>query len=173
MRLRRAFFEQKAKVVAEKLIGSTLVVQLRGRTERILINETEAYLGPHDLACHTARGRTSRNEVMFGPGGFAYVYLIYGMYWMLNVVTGREGEGEAVLIRGGVLLSESKLNLNGPGKLSRHLKISRAWNGRSLFGPEVYFEASQTRLRILKTPRIGVDYAGEWAKKKLRYLIKN
>ena len=99
--LSRTFFDRPADRVARDLLGSRLVVRgADGRLTRHVVVETEAYLGAHDLACHAARGMTPRNAVMFGPAGVWYVYLCYGMHWMLNVVTGPRGVPAAVLIRG-------------------------------------------------------------------------
>lgn len=99
MKLRRSFFRRPATEVARALIGKILVRHIHGKAFQARVVETEAYLGPHDLASHASKGRTRRTEVLFGPAGRAYVYLIYGMYEMLNVVAGGVGEAQAVLIR--------------------------------------------------------------------------
>ena len=166
--LERPFFERPATTVARQLLGKFLV---RRRGELLIarmITETEAYVGPHDLACHASRGRTQRTEPMFGPGGTLYVYFIYGMYWMLNVVTGDEGYPAAVLIRG-------VDGLSGPGRLTRALEITKEQNGRPAIAETgLWFEDRGRPLRsgsVSRTPRIGVDYAREWALKQYRYLL--
>jgi DNA-3-methyladenine glycosylase len=98
--LEESFFDRSAEDVAHDLIGCRLHWRLSHQSESLIITETEAYIGPHDLASHAARGRTKRNEAMFGAAGTFYVYFVYGMHWMLNVVTGPVGFPAAVLIRG-------------------------------------------------------------------------
>ena len=164
----RDFFDRPADRVARELLGCRLVVRARdGRVTRHVVCETEAYLGAHDLACHGSRGMTARNAVMFGPAGVWYVYLCYGLHWMLNVVTGPEGVPAAVLIRG---VGEHV----GPGRLTRALGIGKAFDGRPAARPSgLWFEAGPPvppRL-VARTPRIGVGYAGAWATKPLRFLV--
>jgi len=137
-----------------------------------MITETEAYDGERDLACHASKGRTKRTEIMFGPAGYWYVYFVYGVYDMLNIVTGPKGYPSAVLIRA---CQGKTLPLSGPGKLTRELRITRALNGKpaskssGLWIEDRCDEA--TPHRILRTPRIGVHYAGKWAKKPWRYVL--
>jgi DNA-3-methyladenine glycosylase len=170
-RLRRAFFARPAIVVAQELIGKILVRRVRDVEFRARIVETEAYLGPHDLASHSSKGRTRRTEVMFGPPGRAYVYLIYGMHDMLNVVVGTQGEAQAVLIRGAEPLDGWEANLAGPGRLARALAITRADNGLDVTAGEIFFlDNPQDRPRLRSTKRIGIDYAGEWKHELLRFL---
>ena len=163
------FFDRPADRVARELLGQWLVVRGRGgRPERHLVFETEAYLGAHDLACHGSKGMTKRNAVMFGPAGRWYVYLCYGMHWMLNVVTGAEGVPAAVLIRG---VGDNA----GPGRVTKALGIDRRFDG-SLAGPRsgLWFEESGIavpRRLVERTPRIGVGYAGAWAEKPLRFVV--
>jgi len=134
-----------------------------------MITETEAYLGEHDLASHSARGRTQRTEVMFGPPGVLYIYLVYGLHWMLNVVTGAPGYAAAVLIR-------SAGPFRGPGRLARGLQISSALNGvQAEPSAGLWFEDASvaTTFRIQAGPRIGIDYAGPaWSRRKLRFSLK-
>lgn len=161
-----SFFARSADVVAEALIGTRLV-----RNELVArLVETEAYLGPHDLACHSAKGRTKRTEVMFGPPGFAYVYLIYGMYDMLNVVTGA-GTGEAVLVRAAEPLSgwPEGTRLDGPGKLARAFGITRAENGLALGSPALAICEGKGAVRVVRSKRVGIDYAKEWRDAPLRF----
>jgi DNA-3-methyladenine glycosylase len=134
------------------------------------IVETEAYIGSSDLACHASRGRTARTEVMFGPPGHAYVYLIYGMYHCLNVVTGRAGFPAAVLVRAVEPIARCQGSTDGPGKLTRALAIDRRHNGIDLYGRTLFLCArDRPRGRLATSPRIGVDYAGEWAEKPWRF----
>jgi DNA-3-methyladenine glycosylase len=168
--LERPFFERPAPTVARQLLGKFLVRRRGDVLDARMITETEAYIGPHDLACHASRGRTQRTEPMFGPGGTLYVYFIYGMYWMLNVVTCEEGYPAAVLIRG-------VEGLSGPGRLTKALEITKEQNGRPAW-PEtgLWFEDRGRTLRsgsVKRTPRIGVDYAREWSQKEYRYLLNS
>jgi DNA-3-methyladenine glycosylase len=117
------YFARPAQVLARELIGAVIVRRLAGEEKRLVITETEAYLGPHDLACHSARGRTARTEVMFGRPGALYVYLVYGLHLMLNIVAGPKGTGAAVLIRGAGAV-------RGPGRLGKELALSIELNGR-------------------------------------------
>src|SRR5438105_4792106 len=145
-----------------------------GRTVRSgRIVETEAYLGPRDLAAHSSRGRTARTEVMYGPPGHAYVYFIYGFWNCLNVVTGAVGVPHAVLLRALEPLEGVTGRTCGPGLLCRALHIDRRLNGVDLAGEVLWLArapAGAPRARIARTPRIGVDYAGEWARRPWRFL---
>jgi DNA-3-methyladenine glycosylase len=169
--LPRAFYARDPRRVAHDLIGTHLHrVFPDGRRAVARIVETEAYLGPHDLASHARHGRTARTEVMFGPPGRAYLFLIYGMYWCLNVVTEREGMASAVLIRALEPLSGIDGRTDGPGRLCRALDIARAFNGADLRGPTLYLTKGPPPGRIAVTRRIGVDYARHWARRLLRYV---
>jgi DNA-3-methyladenine glycosylase len=175
-KLGRDFYARGAEVVARELIGKILVRRIGGvggKELRARVVETEAYVGPHDLACHAAKGRTKRTEVMFGEAGHAYVYLIYGMYDMLNVVTGTVGDAQAVLIRAAEALGgweAGGADLSGPGKLARRMKIMRDLNGCDLLGQELFFERGEERtVRVVESARIGVDYAKEWKEAMLRF----
>ena len=138
------------------------------------IVETEAYLGPHDLASHSARGRTARNATMFGPPGHAYVYLIYGVHHCLNVVTGPVGHAAAVLIRALEPVQGLEGSTKGPGLLCRALGIGRSHDGLDLLGDEQFLAAPDDRqpLDVVARPRIGVAYAGAWAAEPLRFFIR-
>jgi DNA-3-methyladenine glycosylase len=169
--LDRSFYERSAEEVARDLIGCVLVHRLRsGRILKSVVTETEAYVGEHDLASHASKGRTPRTSVMYGPPGRAYVYLIYGMYELFNVVTSSVGDPQAVLIRAGIPLSALRKDLNGPGKFSLGMGITRAENSSSLIRRSFHFERHRKPLRVQKAPRIGVDYAGVWRDKKLRFV---
>ena len=170
-KLRHAFFNRPAIELARDLIGTILVRHVRGKQFRGRIVETEAYVGPHDLACHASKGRTRRTEVMFGPAGRAYVYLIYGMYDMFNIVAAGVDDPQAVLIRGAVPLDGWEADLSGPGKLARELKITRAQNGLDLTGEALFLVGDRaSRCKVATTKRIGIDYAGEWKHALLRFV---
>jgi DNA-3-methyladenine glycosylase len=156
------------------LIGKILVRRVREKTFQARIVETEAYLGPQDLASHASKGRTPRTEVLFGPAGHAYVYLIYGLYEMLNVVAGRVGDAHAVLIRAAMPLDGWKADLSGPGRLTRAFHVTRAENGLDLTGDQLYFLADPAyQAQVVTSKRIGIDYAGEWKDAPLRFLDAN
>jgi DNA-3-methyladenine glycosylase len=166
MRLPRSFYARDARVVAEALVGTYLVHGEHGGR----IVETEAYLGPRDKASHARFGPGGRSSVMFGPAGVAYVFLIYGMHDCFNIVTGAVGEATAVLIRALEPLPGTG-PCNGPGRLSRALGIDRRHNAQTLLAGSLYVEdRGEPRPRIVTTARIGVDYAGAWARRKLRYV---
>src|SRR5262249_17984057 len=135
------------------------------------IVEVEAYLGPHDLAAHSSRGLTNRTQVMFGPPGHAYVYLVYGMHWCMNVVTEREGHASAVLLRALEPVKNIEGRTQGPALLCKALAIDKRLNGHDLLSSGFHIEASADAgpVKIVKRPRIGVDYAGPWARRLLRF----
>ena len=170
--LPRIYFSRPTLTVARSLIGKYLVRAIDGRTLAGRIIEVEAYVGPQDRACHASKGRTQRTEVMFGPAGVAYVYLIYGMYHCLNVVTEREELPSAVLIRAIELDGEL---IDGPGRLCRALEVDRRLNRVDLTtGESLWFEDRGEvvgRGTVGAYPRIGVDYAGTWAKKLWRFRL--
>jgi len=170
--LRRSYYSRPTIDVARDLIGKYLVRQAGARTLSGRIVEVEAYVGPHDLACHASRGRTARTDVMFGPAGVAYVYLIYGMYHCLNVVTEREGFPAAVLIRAVEDTTSSSL-IDGPGRLCRFFDIDRRLNRLDLTQRDrMWLEDRNEAVEdVLAAPRIGVDYAGEWAAKPFRFRV--
>jgi DNA-3-methyladenine glycosylase len=171
-KLKRSFYRRDAETVARDLVGTILVHRVGRLTRRARIVETEAYVGSHDLACHAAKGRTARTEVMFGDGGHAYVYLIYGMYDMLNIVTGVEGDAQAVLIRAAEPLDGWETNLSGPGKICREMKITVARdNGRDLLSDELYLMIDRDAAppTIGRSRRVNVDYAQDWLHAELRF----
>ncbi|MDQ3089959.1 MAG: DNA-3-methyladenine glycosylase [bacterium] len=163
------FFQRKTLVIAKDLIGKHLVRSIDGNIIREMITETEAYIGPHDLASHSAKGRTRRTEVMYSKGGAIYVYLIYGLHNMLNIVTEGENFPSAILIR-------STASTTGPGRVAKQFKIDKNLNGKMLgLKTGLWIEEGETisPKGIFKTPRVGVDYAGEiWSKKLFRFLLK-
>lgn len=166
-RLPNKFFQRDVLQVAPELLGKILVRRFADGTEkRYAITEAEAYRGTEDLACHAAKGRTARTEVMFGEGGHVYVYLIYGMYWMLNFVTSVENNPQAVLIRG----VES---FSGPGKLGRELQLDKSFYGENLeTSARLWIEDAPLVTNFQTSSRIGVDYSGEiWAGKPWRFYL--
>jgi len=171
--LPRIYFNRPTVTVARSLIGKYVVREIDGRILAGKILEVEAYVGPQDKACHASKGRTQRTEVLFGPPGVAYVYLIYGMYHCLNVVTEREEFPSAVLIR--AIEIDGEL-IDGPGRLCRALQIDRRLNRVNLTtGESLWFEdrgALVERGNVKAHTRIGVDYAGEWAKKAWRFRLR-
>jgi len=167
-----AYFNRPTVQVARSMIGKYLVRVIDGRILAGKIIEVEAYVGPQDKACHASKGRTQRTEVLFGPPGVAYVYLIYGMYHCLNVVTEREEFPSAVLIR--AIEIDGEL-IDGPGRLCRALQIDRRLNRMNLTtGEFLWFEDRGEvvgRGTVGAHPRIGVDYAGTWAEKLWRFRL--
>lgn len=170
-RLKRGFYDRDTVTVARELLGKYLVRTWRGRDYVGRIVEVEAYLGPHDKAAHSCRGMTPRTTIMFGPPGHAYVYLIYGIYCCMNVVTEAEGHGSAVLLRALEPVRNIRRRTQGPGLLCRAMHIDLDLNGCDLL--ERRFHIAENRdeppVRIAKRPRIGVDYAGHWARRQLRF----
>ena len=171
--LSRMYFNRPTLSVARSLIGKYLVRSINGRMLAGKIVEVEAYVGPQDKACHASKGRTQRTEVLFGPPGVAYVYLIYGMYHCLNVVTEREEFPSAILIR--AIEIDGEL-IDGPGRLCRALQIDRCLNRVDLTTCEsLWFEDRGILVErgdVGAHPRVGVDYAGEWAKKPWRFRLR-
>jgi DNA-3-methyladenine glycosylase len=171
-RLPLRWYRRDPETIARALIGCALV----HRDRAAMIVETEAYLGPEDLASHARFGSTTRNAVMFGPGGVSYVYLCYGVHEMFNVVTGAEGVAGAVLVRAAaplIALPDDDRALRGPGKLTKALGLSRRQDRVPLDGDDL-FVARHRRVppaAIARSPRIGVDYAGAWAKRPLRFTL--
>jgi DNA-3-methyladenine glycosylase len=172
--LPRSFYDRDTTTVARELLGKLLVHNTNG-IERIgRIVETEAYLGSHDLAAHSSKGLTERTKVMFGPPGYAYVYLIYGMHHCMNVVTEREGHASAVLLRAIEPVANVEGRTQGPGLLCRAMQIDLGLNSHDLVSDDFFIASPSTNepFNITKRPRIGVDYAGRWAKKHLRFYIR-
>ena len=181
--LKKSFYSQPTEKVAKELLGKFLCRKIDNKLYVGKIVETEAYLGKKDLACHTSKGMTERNKIMFGPAGHAYIYFIYGMYHCLNVVTEEENNPCAVLIR--ALESDpvetqhccvSTKLLNGPAKLCREFEIDKKLNGHDLtIGKELWIENGEKikSNQIKKSKRVGVDYAGIWKDRLLRFYIKD
>jgi DNA-3-methyladenine glycosylase len=183
--LPNTFYDRPTEIVSRELLGAVLECTTPEGVTRGVIVETEAYLGPHDPACHAVAGVTSRTEHLFGPPGMAYVYLIYGMYWCFNAVTRERGHGSAVLVRavspvdGLELMRERRPRVkrdrdltNGPGKLCLAMGIVGSMSGTSLrTGPIVIRSAPPVDdSEVVVTPRIGITRAAEWP---LRYLVRD
>lgn len=165
--LARDFFSQPTLTVAQQLLGKVMMFE----NATGIITETEAYIGKDDPACHAARGKTPRNAVMFGPAGFSYVYFIYGMYYCLNFVTEEEGTPAAVLIRGLMMIDHPPFHLNGPGKLCRHLGITRDHNNIDVTTSNFFcVKDSLFSPRFEVTPRIGIKRGQE---KLWRFVVRN
>jgi DNA-3-methyladenine glycosylase len=171
-KLPRDFYEPGTLSIARDLIGMQLVHDDGGTVRVGRIVETEAYMGPKDLAAHSAKGRTARTEVMFGAPGHAYVYFIYGFWYCLNIVTAAAGVPHAVLLRALEPVSGITDKTWGPGLMCRAMNIDRRLNGADLLGNVLWLERPAgrgKRPRIARATRIGVDYAGDWAKKPWRF----
>lgn len=168
--LPRRFYARNADAVAPDLLGKVLVRDIGGVRRRARITETEAYVGPQDLAAHSRHGVTARNAVMFGPGGHVYVYFVYGMHHMLNVTTGPVGHGQAVLLRAARPLDGWDARMGGPGLLAKAFGVTRKDNGTDLREGPVRILDGPPATRVQRTPRIGVAYAGAWAKAPLRFI---
>ncbi len=171
--LDKNFFAQNTLLLAEELLGTFLVENISGVIRAHMITEVEAYDGPDDLASHASKGKTPRTEIMFGEPGFWYVYLVYGMHYMLNIVTGPRDYPAAVLIRG--IVHEDGRTLNGPAKLTKALGINKAFNALPAT-PESKLWIEDRGIIVPKntihrSPRIGVDYAKEWKDKPYRFFI--
>ncbi|MDR1672159.1 MAG: DNA-3-methyladenine glycosylase [Bacteroidales bacterium] len=164
-RLERNFYTRDVLEVAPDLLGKILVCKTADRWLRFRITETEAYRGAADLACHASKGRTQRTEAMFLQGGVIYMYLIYGTYWMFNVVTGEKDNPQAVLVRG-------LENTYGPGRLTRLLHMDKNFYGEDMtVSPRIWAEDDGLRPAFRSGKRIGVDYAGEWRDKPWRFFV--
>ncbi len=163
----RDFYIRDVLDVAPDLPGKNLVLRLPdGSFGKFKITDVEAYRGSEDKACHACKGRTARTEIMYHEGGKLYIYFIYGMYWMLNIVTGKENIPQAVLIRG-------VENYAGPGKLTKFLGIDKSFYGEDLITSDrIWIENSGITPIIKSGPRIGIDYSGEyWKTRPWRYYI--
>jgi len=173
-KLPRAFYDRDTTLVARELLGKILVHVTGGTECRGRIVEVEAYLGPHDLAAHSARGLTPRTKTMFGEPGHAYVYLIYGMYHCMNVVTEPAGHASAVLLRALEPVANMEGKTSGPGLLCRAMRIDRGLNGCDLLSDNFYIAEmpGAEHPAIVVRPRIGVDYAGSWRPSRCAFISR-
>lgn len=169
MRLAKDFYKRDVLQVAPDLLGKVIVRRYAdGRLERFIITETEAYRGEDDKACHARKGRTARTEIMYQSGGLVYVYFIYGMYWLLNIVCAEKEMPQAALIR-------SVKTLNGPGRVGRSLELDKSFYGEELCTSQRLWleEGTYCNNALTTTPRVGIDYApDEWRLKPWRYLLE-
>lgn len=194
-KLTREFYHRESLLVAQELLGKILVHERNGRRVSARIVETEAYMGVEDKAAHSYGGRrTARVEVMYGPPGISYVFLIYGMHNCFNVVTAEEGNPQAVLIRavepmeGLDLMAQNRFQktdeqlnkreiiglTNGPGKLCKALSIDKGFNGEDLCGSKLYIEEGPSdELCIISAKRVGIDYAEEAKDYPWRFYLKD
>jgi DNA-3-methyladenine glycosylase len=191
VKLKRAFYQRDTLLVARELLGMRLVRRSKDGTTSGIIVETEAYIGFNDKASHASRGMTGRNEVMFGTGGYSYIYFIYGIYYCFNIVTEKAGYPAAVLVRAlepleGIGLMAERRGIkevtpknivtltNGPSKLCRALSIDKALNGADLCGDELYIAVPEDprSFTIISTPRIGIHYAGEAVDYPWRFIVE-
>lgn len=173
-KLTRDFYARDTERVARDLLGMWMVRRIDGVARIGRIVEVEAYLGVTDLAAHSSKGVTARTQVMYGPPGYAYVYLIYGMHHCVNVVTEPAGNGTAVLIRALEPVDNLNANTRGPGLLCKAMGIDLRLYGHDLCSDDFYIArpVPKPRIAVVERPRIGVDYAGEWASKPLRFYIE-
>lgn len=190
MKLLQKFYNQNTLKIAQDLLGKFLIRKYRSKIYKGKIVETEGYCGFKDRASHASRGITDRNKIMFGQGGYVYIYMIYGMYYCLNVVTEKKDFPAAVLIRAaepveniedldknkaGTKSASINLLTNGPGKLCRAFKINKTLNGKSLMGNKIWIEDQGIKIKkkdIIRAKRIGVDYAGKCKDYLWRFYIK-
>lgn len=173
--LPRSFYDRDTTLIARELLGKLLVHRVQGVFRAGKIVEVEAYLGEHDLAAHSSKGLTERTKIMFGPPGHAYVYFIYGMHFCMNVVTERSGHASAVLLRAIEPVQNITGKTSGPALLCRAMEIDRRLNGHDLLSEDFFIAAPAVaeKFSIVKRPRIGVDYAKHWARRHLRFYVKN
>ena len=159
MKLEKEFFNRDCLEVAPDLVGKILIHRLSDDTElRVRITETEAYRGEEDKACHASKGRTPRTELLYGESGIIYVYLCYGIHWLMNVITGEKDFPQGVLIRAGE-------NLNGPARLTKYLQIDKEQNGKPIYNnKKVWIEDDGYKPKIHTASRVGIDYAGDYWK---------
>ncbi|NLT10784.1 MAG: DNA-3-methyladenine glycosylase [Ruminococcus sp.] len=167
-KLTEDFFHRDALEVAPDLVGKVLVRQQEdGTVIRERIAETEAYRGEEDKGCHASKGRTKRTELLYGESGVIYVYLCYGMHWLMNVITGEDGQPQGVLLRAGTVH-------DGPAKLTKYLGVDGSFNGERICGdPRIWIEDDGFRPEIKTAPRVGIDYAGDyWRDIPWRFIAK-
>lgn len=166
MRLGEEFFHRDCLEVAPDLVGKVIVSKIGGEEIRVRISETEAYRGEEDTACHANKGRTQRTEVLYGKSGICYVYLCYGIHWLMNVITGEEEQPQGVLFRAGV-------DYEGPAKLTKRLGVTKQQNKSSFVtGKDLWIEDDGFKCKVKTDKRVGINYATqEYINKKWRFII--
>lgn len=167
MRLGKDFFNRDCLEVAPDLVGKVIVrKQENGEEIRMRITETEAYRGTEDKACHASKGRTPRTDILYRESGLIYVYLCYGIHWLMNVITGEPEQPQGVLFRAGE-------NYCGPARLTKRLGVDKSFNGRSFTeDDEIWIEDDGKKFPIRTDRRVGIDYVGEeWASKPWRFIL--
>lgn len=174
-KLSREFYARDTITVAKELLGKYLVHIHNDLRYVVRIVEVEAYIGAHDLAAHSSKGITTRTKVMYGEAGHAYIYFIYGMYHCMNVVTDVEGHGSGVLLRAAEPIENISLKTNGPGLLCKAMHIDKRYYGHDLLSNDLFiaYPPEEKKFTIIKRPRINVSYAKHWARRLLRFYIKN
>ena len=163
-----SFFHRDKLTVARELAGKIIARKYPdGKVVKVRITETEAYGGEEDKACHASKGRTPRTELLYGKAGIIYVYLCYGMHWLMNIISGEEGTPEGVLLRAGE-------NYTGPAKLTKAIGVDKHFNGQPIYGnKEIWIEDDGKEFDIVTDVRVGIDYAGEeWKNKPWRFIIR-
>lgn len=166
-RLDKEFFHRDCLEVAPDLVGKIVVSEIGGEQVRVRITETEAYRGEEDTACHAHKGRTKRTEVLYGESGTVYVYLCYGMHWLMNVVTGEKEQPQAVLFRAGE-------DYEGPARLTKRLRVTGEQNKTSFVTSKVlWIEDDGKRYEYTAAKRVGINYAAkEDIDKPWRFILK-
>ncbi|MBQ7046423.1 MAG: DNA-3-methyladenine glycosylase, partial [Oscillospiraceae bacterium] len=167
MKLNNDFFHRDCLELAPDLVGKVIVRKLdNGEEIRVRITETEAYRGVEDKACHASKGRTPRTEILYRESGIIYVYLCYGMHWLMNVISGEKEQPQGVLFRAGE-------GFEGPARLTKRLQVDKSFNGESFSDNErLWIEDDGKRFNLRTDKRVGIDYAGEeWAAKPWRFIL--
>jgi DNA-3-methyladenine glycosylase (3mg) len=160
-----SFFRRDVLEVAPDLLGKILVRRYDdGSLRRFRITDVEAYRGEEDKACHAHKGRTPRTEMLYAHGGVVYVYLIYGLYWLLNLVTGSKNQPQGVMIR-------AVEGIYGPGRVGKELQLDKTILGESVKGNKLWIEDSGEKPEYITLPRVGIDYAQEWKSIEWRFVI--
>lgn len=174
-KLPREFYARDTALVAKDLLGYYLVHRTDGIERVGKIVEVEAYVGQHDLASHSSKGETARTATMFGPSGYAYVYLIYGMYHCFNIVTEAAGHGSAVLIRALEPIKNITTRTQGPGLLCKAMHLDRSHNGHDMLSDDLFVSSAgyEKPCHIIEAARVGVPYAKDWQMKLLRFYIED
>jgi len=178
MRLKKSFFIRPTLTIAKDLLGKYLIRKIGNKKLVGKIVETEAYIGPQDRASHAYGGKiTPRNKTEYSEGGHIYIYLCYGIHWQLNITTNLADRPECVLIRALEPVEKTKNLANGPGKLCRWMKLNKSFNGEDLVkSKRIWLEDRGIKIKksdVVATTRIGIKYAGSWARKPWRFYLRD